>query len=897
MESTYANDNESFKKFLLDFCTNVIVETEESEDLPFRLVSKQLTPDELEAETLEWSIRYLSKYHCPHTLTAAISRSVHNLVRNIDVSELQESKTEACEEVKDDGSDIIVEENEIVLDANKVCNVVIDCVHDICKVWKDELPELSPPHQLLYACTHEIKNTRRKMEDRHVLLPDLNTLFDLRHNERQSFFAVFDGHAGVEAANYAAAHVPYHFVQSSAFPKDPEGALKAAFKLTDEKFIVKAVRERIKSGSTGVLAFIDKNKLHISWVGDSQAVLVKNGRPVTVMNPHKPEREDEQARIEALGGCILFMGTWRVNGNLSVSRAIALEDIKITFVIQVLVQKIFTLNIIILKHCSCDFKLSNFLQDERVRIQNLGGYVLNMGGVWRVNGMLSVSRAIGDLAQKKFISSDADVTTVDLDGTEDYLILACDGLWDVVNFDKVVQIVYEYVQSVNGDLSGLAKHLVLTAKDLGSSDNITVTVVFFKPDISPPQIPQLFNFGISESQGKTDSNDNASPSTDGKGNISDKSQSSNNQSDSTSGKAPKDSNETLDMEQSEFISSDFFAGSLLKKPVLMRKEPVFIIDSTMDKQRQPFVPSPMKLESQHSTIMGFRQQFETISVTDLRDHLVGSPSKNHHKMDVTSTEVEVTHVPTKVEVEVTHVPSKVNNDHVTRSENHDTKENIYESEQSSLHSGYTVTSKHSEPYFNQSIFSPRKNHHSHRRRKKDHEQHESSQLSKRSRRQRELSPIIWNFTGITKPSVHNYKMNYGKTSTFATPRYSLHSQLSETPITVRQSLPDLSVSGIDKYKSSRTFQDFRQTDSGTYSVSQFIDMSPSRTFAHVSKSDTSLQKLPKIKVSGTQSNPHSSTKFSSTWKPKRHGKMISGNMSDAPPTPLDNRRLLQDRQN
>ncbi|XP_052075281.1 protein phosphatase 1F-like isoform X1 [Mytilus californianus] len=823
MESTYANDNESFKKFLLDFCTNVIVETEESEDLPFRLVSKQLTPDELEAETLEWSIRYLSKYHCPHTLTAAISRSVHNLVRNIDVSELQESKTE---EVKDDGSDIIAEEQEIVLDANKVCDVVIDCVHDVCKLWKDELPELSPPQQLLYACTHEIKNTRRKMEDRHVLLPDLNTLFDLRHNERQSFYAVFDGHAGIEAANYAAAHVPYHFVQSSAFPKDPEGALKAAFKSTDEKFIVKAVRERIKSGSTGVLAFIDKNKLHISWVGDSQAVLVKNGRPVTVMNPHKPERAD-----------------------------------------------------------------------ERVRIQNLGGYVLNMGGVWRVNGMLSVSRAIGDLAQKKFISSDADVTTVDLDGTEDYLILACDGLWDVVNFDKVVQIVYEYVQSVNGELSGLAKHLVLTAKDLGSSDNITVTVVFFKPDISPPQIPQLFNFGISESQGKTDSNDNASPSSDGKGNNSDKSQSSNNQSDSTSGKAPTDSNETLDIEQSEFISTDFFAGSLLKKPVLMRKEPVFIIDSTMDKQKQPFVPSPMKLESQHSTIMGFRQQFETISVTDLRDHLVGSPSKNHHKMDVTSTEVEVTHVPTKVEVEVTHVPSKVNNDHVTRSENHDTKENIYESEQSSLHSGYTVTSKHSEPYFNQSIFSPRKNHHSHRRRKKDHEQHESSQLSKRSRRQRELSPIIWNFTGITKPSVHNYKMNYGKTSTFATPRYSLHSQLSETPITVRQSLPDLSVSGIDKYKSSRTFQDFRQRDSGTYSVSQFIDMSPSRTVAHVSKSDTSLQKLPKIKVNGTQSDPHSSTKFSSTWKPKRHGKMISGNMSDAPPTPLDNRRLLQDRQN
>jgi hypothetical protein len=40
-----------------------------------------------------------------------------------------------------------------------------------------------------------------------------------------------------------------------------------------------------------VLAFIEKNKLHISWLGDSQVVLVKNGRSIEVMNPHKPERE------------------------------------------------------------------------------------------------------------------------------------------------------------------------------------------------------------------------------------------------------------------------------------------------------------------------------------------------------------------------------------------------------------------------------------------------------------------------------------------------------------------------------------------------------------------------------------------------------------------------------
>lgn len=32
--------------------------------------------------------------------------------------------------------------------------------------------------------------------------------------------------------------------------------------------------------------------------------------------------QDEKQRIEALGGCVIWFGTWRVNGSLSVSRAI-----------------------------------------------------------------------------------------------------------------------------------------------------------------------------------------------------------------------------------------------------------------------------------------------------------------------------------------------------------------------------------------------------------------------------------------------------------------------------------------------------------------------------------------------------------------------------------------------
>ena len=47
----------------------------------------------------------------------------------------------------------------------------------------------------------------------------------------------------------------------------------------------------LRSGSTGVAAFISGDSLYIAWLGDSQVILCKGGQLVTLMNPHKPERE------------------------------------------------------------------------------------------------------------------------------------------------------------------------------------------------------------------------------------------------------------------------------------------------------------------------------------------------------------------------------------------------------------------------------------------------------------------------------------------------------------------------------------------------------------------------------------------------------------------------------
>ncbi len=96
-----------------------------------------------------------------------------------------------------------------------------------------------------------------------------------------------------------------------------------------------------------------------------------------------------------------------------------------------------------------------------------------------MNGNLSVSRAIGDAKLKHLVVGDADVDEFALDGTEDYLIVACDGVWDVLNEEEVVKCVNDHLARPEGSKQSVAKAIVEFARSEGSGDNMTVIVVFF----------------------------------------------------------------------------------------------------------------------------------------------------------------------------------------------------------------------------------------------------------------------------------------------------------------------------------------------------------------------------------------------------------------------------------
>ncbi|TDH66288.1 hypothetical protein CCR75_005855 [Bremia lactucae] len=109
--------------------------------------------------------------------------------------------------------------------------------------------------------------------------------------------------------------------------------------------------------------------------------------------------------------------------------------------------------------------------DERRRIQDLGGSVV-FWGVWRVEGILAVSRAIGDRMLKPYVVAAPEVKQFTRTESDRYVVLASDGVWDILSNDEAAEVVLQY-----NDPQLAAQHLMDEAYARGSMDNICVMVI------------------------------------------------------------------------------------------------------------------------------------------------------------------------------------------------------------------------------------------------------------------------------------------------------------------------------------------------------------------------------------------------------------------------------------
>lgn len=114
-------------------------------------------------------------------------------------------------------------------------------------------------------------------------------------------------------------------------------------------------------------------------------------------------------------------------------------------------------------------------KDEQARITQAGGFIARN----RVLGILAVSRSFGDHGMKDFVIASPHILQVQVSSTEEVpmLILACDGVWDVLSDQEAVDLLMPRYLA-EGPYEDAAQFLVDTALEKGSSDNVTAIVVF-----------------------------------------------------------------------------------------------------------------------------------------------------------------------------------------------------------------------------------------------------------------------------------------------------------------------------------------------------------------------------------------------------------------------------------
>lgn len=108
---------------------------------------------------------------------------------------------------------------------------------------------------------------------------------------------------------------------------------------------------------------------------------------------------------------------------------------------------------------------------ERARIEALGGRVALLG-VPRVEGILAISRALGDSCLKPYVSAEPRIIEGVLGSENDIAVLACDGVWDVLTPEAVIKTARGEADPQKG-----ARKVSNEALDHGSTDNITVIVL------------------------------------------------------------------------------------------------------------------------------------------------------------------------------------------------------------------------------------------------------------------------------------------------------------------------------------------------------------------------------------------------------------------------------------
>ncbi|XP_038671158.1 protein phosphatase, Mg2+/Mn2+ dependent, 1Lb [Scyliorhinus canicula] len=243
-----------------------------------------------------------------------------------------------------------------------------------------------------------------------------DVLTDLVNKSHPSIFGIFDGHGGESAAEYVKIHLPEALKQQlQDYEKDKENSVLSHQSILEQQIL--AIDRKV----------LEKLSAAYDEAGTTCLIALLSDKELTV-------------------------------ANVGDSRGVLCDKEG---------------NAVPLSHDHKPYQLK-----ERKRIKRAGGFI-SFNGSWRVQGILAMSRSLGDYPLKNLnvVISDPDILSFDLDKLQpQFMILASDGLWDAFSNEEAVRFIKERLDEPHFG----AKSIVLQSFYRGCPDNITVMVVKFR---------------------------------------------------------------------------------------------------------------------------------------------------------------------------------------------------------------------------------------------------------------------------------------------------------------------------------------------------------------------------------------------------------------------------------
>ncbi|KAH7655122.1 pyruvate dehydrogenase phosphatase protein [Dioscorea alata] len=281
-----------------------------------------------------------------------------------------------------------------------------------------------------------------------------------------TFVGVYDGHGGPHASRYVCDHLYRHFREISSGPQGvTPDALQRSFLATEEGFISLVSNlwdtrpDLATTGTCCLVGVINQGTLHVANAGDSRIVLGK--------------------KVGNTGGIAAIQ--------LSVEHNANSEDVR---------------------------------QELKAQHPNDSQIVVLKHGVWRIKGIIQVSRSIGDAYMKhaqfnrepinpKFripepinkpiLTADPSIVSCPLQPSDSFVIFASDGLWEHLSNEQAVEIVHNHPRAgiarrlIKAALREAARKREMRYSDLKRidkkvrrhfHDDITVVVVYLNHDLA-----------------------------------------------------------------------------------------------------------------------------------------------------------------------------------------------------------------------------------------------------------------------------------------------------------------------------------------------------------------------------------------------------------------------------